>query len=69
MRTTGTRHGPAPQPRVAAGRASSVSAWGDQAMEDKPRREELAVLLAEMQAENGAATPEEDALARQVLGL
>ena len=30
-----------------------MSAWGDQAMEDKPRREELAVLLAEMQAENG----------------
>lgn len=46
-----------------------MTAWGDQAMEDKPRREELAVLLAEMQAENGAATPEEDALARQVLGL
>lgn len=54
---------------VAAGRASSVSAWVDQAMEEKARREELAVLLAEMQAENGPATPEEDAWARQVLGL
>ena len=33
------------------------------------RREEMAILLAEMQAENGPATPEEDAWARQVLGL
>lgn len=59
----------AAEQEVAAGRASSVSAWVDQAMEEKARREELAVLLAEMQAENGPATPEEDAWARQVLGL
>ncbi|MGH9077931.1 MAG: hypothetical protein ACRDY0_10850 [Acidimicrobiales bacterium] len=54
---------------VAAGRASSVSSWVDQAMEEKARREELAVMLAEMHAENGPATPDEDTWARQVLGL
>lgn len=59
----------AAEEEVAAGRASSVSAWVDQAMEEKARREELTVLLGEMQAENGPATPEEDAWARQVLGL
>lgn len=45
---------------VAAGRSSSVSAWVDQAMEEKTRREDLAGLLAEMRAENGTATEEED---------
>ncbi|MDA8284008.1 MAG: hypothetical protein M0Z42_12125 [Actinomycetota bacterium] len=59
----------AAEEEVAAGRASSVSAWVDQAMEEKARREELAMLLAEMQAENGPATLEEDAWARRVLGL
>ena len=54
---------------VAAGRASSLSAWVDQAMEEKARREQLAGLLAEMRAENGAATEQEDAWARHVLGL
>lgn len=59
----------AAEEEVAAGRASSVSAWVDQAIEEKARREDLAALLAEMQAENGSAAPEEDAWARQVLGL
>ncbi|MGI8530634.1 MAG: hypothetical protein ACR2KO_14290 [Geodermatophilaceae bacterium] len=54
---------------VAAGRASSLSAWVDQAMEEKARREDLIVLLAEMRADNGPATDEEDAWARSVLGL
>lgn len=54
---------------VAAGRASSLSAWVDQAMEEKARREELVDLLAEMRAENGPATAEEDAWARHALGL
>lgn len=54
---------------VAAGRASSLSAWVDQAMEEKARREELAELLAEMRAADGPATDEEDAWARRALGL
>lgn len=59
----------AAEEEVAAGRAASLSAWVDQAMEEKARREELAVLLAEMRAENGPATEEEDAWARRALGL
>jgi len=59
----------AAEAEVAAGHASSLSAWVDQAMQEKARREELAGLLAEMRAENGPATDEEDAWARQVLGL
>ncbi|MGH2915993.1 MAG: hypothetical protein ACRDMX_13495 [Solirubrobacteraceae bacterium] len=54
---------------VAAGRSSSVSAWVDEAMQEKARREDLVALLGEMRAENGKATTEEDAWARQVLGL
>jgi hypothetical protein len=38
-------------------------------MEEKARREDLAALLAEMKAENGPATPEEEQWARDVLGL
>ncbi|MGH9068980.1 MAG: hypothetical protein ACRD0J_16055 [Acidimicrobiales bacterium] len=59
----------AAEDEVAAGRASSVSSWVDQAMEEKARREELVRLLAEMRVENGPATREEDTWARQVLGL
>lgn len=59
----------AAEEEVAAGRASSLSAWVDQAMEEKARREELAELLAEMRAENGPATAKEDAWARHALGL
>jgi len=55
--------------QVRRGRAKSVSAWGDSAMEEKARREDLATLLAEMQAENGPATAKEEAWARAVLGL
>lgn len=55
--------------QVARGKARSVSAWVDAAMEEKARRDDLVELLAEMRAENGPATPEEDAWARQVLGL
>jgi hypothetical protein len=59
----------AAEEEVASGRATSLSAWVDQAMEEKVRREELAGLLAEMQAENGPASEQEDAWARQALGL
>lgn len=59
----------AAEEEVAAGRASSLSAWVDQAMEEKARREELSGLLAEMRSENGPATGEEEAWARHALGL
>ena len=55
--------------QVRRGRAKSVSAWVDSAMEEKARREDLATLLAEMRAEGKAATAEEEAWARAVLDL
>jgi Arc/MetJ-type ribon-helix-helix transcriptional regulator len=55
--------------QVKKGRAASVSAWVDSAMEEKARREDLAALLAEMRAESGPAGAEEQAWARDVLGL
>lgn len=55
--------------QVKRGRAKSVSAWVDSAMEEKARREDLAALLAEMRAENGPATKKEEQWARDVLGL
>jgi len=55
--------------QVKRGRAKSVSAWVDAAMEEKARREDLAALLAEMKAENGPATKDEEEWARSVLGL
>jgi Arc/MetJ-type ribon-helix-helix transcriptional regulator len=55
--------------QVKSGRAKSVSAWVDAAMEEKARREDLASLLAEMKASNGSATKEEEEWARNVLGL
>lgn len=55
--------------QVKRGRAKSVSAWVDSAMEEKVRREDLAALLAEMRAENGPATKQEEQWARDVLGL
>ena len=55
--------------QVRRGRAKSVSAWVDSAMEEKARREDLAALLAEMQAENGPATAKEEEWAKKVLGL
>ncbi len=55
--------------QVKLGRARSVSAWVDSAMEEKARREDLATLLAEMKAESGPATSKEQAWARAVLGL
>jgi len=54
---------------VAAGRATSVSAWVDAAMEDKAHREDLKALLGEIRAEIGPPTDEETAWARSVLGL
>ena len=54
---------------VAAGRASSVSAWVAQAMTERARRESLRDVLAEIRAELGPATDEETAWARSVLGL
>lgn len=59
----------AAEQEVAAGRAASLSAWVDQAMEEKVKREELAALLAEMRSENGPTTDDEDTWARRVLGL
>jgi Arc/MetJ-type ribon-helix-helix transcriptional regulator len=55
--------------QVRKGRAKSVSAWVDSAMEEKAHREDLAALLAEMKAEGKAATAKEEAWARAVLGL
>lgn len=55
--------------QVKRGRARSVSAWVDAAMEEKARREELAALLTEMKAENGPASAKEEEWARAVLGL
>ncbi len=54
---------------VAHGHASSLSAWVDQAMEEKLRRQALTDVLAEMRADVGPAAPAEDEWARQVLGL
>jgi len=54
---------------VAAGRASSVSAWVATAMAERARREHLADVLAEIRIELGPATNEESAWARSVLGL
>ncbi|MGH8932323.1 MAG: hypothetical protein ACRDZO_17305 [Egibacteraceae bacterium] len=59
----------AAEEQVARREAPSVSAWVDQAMLEKARRDDLIALLAEMRAENGPATIEEDAWARGVLGL
>ena len=55
--------------QVRRGRAKSVSAWVDSAMEEKAHREDLAALLAEMKAEGAEATDEDKAWARNVLGL
>lgn len=54
---------------VAAGHASSVSAWVASAMTERARRESLADVLADIRAELGPATEEETAWARSVLGL
>lgn len=55
--------------QVKRGRAASVSAWVDSAMEEKARREDLAALLAEMKAEGAPASSKDKAWARDVLGL
>ena len=55
--------------QVKKGRAKSVSAWVDSAMEEKARREDLAAMLAEMKAEGGPSSAKEEAWARDVLGL
>lgn len=55
--------------QVKRGRARSVSAWVDAAMEEKARREDLAALIAEMEARGRPSGPEEEAWAREVLGL
>jgi len=54
---------------VAAGRASSVSAWVESAMSEQAHSESLAAVLAEIRAELGPASEEETARARSVLGL
>lgn len=55
--------------QVRRGRARSVSAWVDAAMEQKAKLEDLAALLAEMAAERGSVSKEADRWARSVLGL
>jgi hypothetical protein len=61
--------------QVAGGRARSVSAWVDSAMEEKARRDELVALLAEMREEAGSTdsyeeeAEEAEEWARSVLGL
>ncbi|MDQ6910252.1 MAG: hypothetical protein M3Z84_05635, partial [Actinomycetota bacterium] len=54
---------------VDRGRAPSVSAWVNAAMKAKAGREDLGALLAEMEAENGPPSEEDQAWAREVLGL
>ena len=58
----------AAEDRVAAGEASSVSAWVEDAMEKKANDDELLALLAEMDAEFGPPSEEAEAWARNVLG-
>jgi Arc/MetJ-type ribon-helix-helix transcriptional regulator len=55
--------------QVKRGKARSLSAWVDEAIEEKARREDLGGLLASMKAENGPASAEEEAWARDILGL
>ncbi len=54
---------------VADGRAKSVSAWIAEALEPRPKREHLADVIADIRAEIGPPTEEEDAWAREALGL
>ena len=54
---------------VAAGEASSLSAWVAAAMTERSNRAHLADVLADIRAELGPATEEETAWARSVLGL
>lgn len=55
--------------QVKRGKARSLSAWVDAAIEEKAQREDIAALLAEMKAENGPPTVQDEAWARAVLGL
>ncbi|MBI4704928.1 MAG: hypothetical protein HY744_27805 [Deltaproteobacteria bacterium] len=59
----------AAEQHVARGRARSVSAWVDAAMQDKARADDLVTLLAQMRAQSGPPSAEEEAWARRVLGL
>ena len=54
---------------VSLGRASSVSAYVSQALEEKTRRDRLADVLDEMDRELGPPSPGAQTWARQVLGL
>lgn len=55
--------------QVKEGRARSVSAWVDAAMEQKAKVEDLAALLMEMKAEGGPTRRDDEKWARSVLGL
>lgn len=55
--------------QVRKGAARSLSAWVDSAMEEKASREDLAALLARMNAEGRPASSEDEEWARGVLGL
>ncbi|MGH3851465.1 MAG: hypothetical protein ACRDRT_17530 [Pseudonocardiaceae bacterium] len=54
---------------VAEGRAASVSAYVATAMADYAQTDDLALLLADMAAEQGPPAAEDRAWARQALGL
>lgn len=54
---------------AASGRATSVSAYVAEALRQRGGRESLDDLLAELRAELGPATEEENAWAREALGI
>ncbi len=54
---------------VAAGKAPSVSAWVEDAIDQKAGRDDLRQLLDEMDAEYGPPSEEDYAWARKVLGI
>ncbi|HET7386370.1 MAG TPA: ribbon-helix-helix domain-containing protein [Nocardioidaceae bacterium] len=54
---------------VREGRASSVSGFVAQAIAERERSRDLAVLVAEIIAEDGEPAPEDYAWADQALGL
>lgn len=53
--------------QVRRGKARSLSAWVDAAIEEKAQRDDIVALLAEMWAENGPPNAEEEAWALGVM--
>jgi Arc/MetJ-type ribon-helix-helix transcriptional regulator len=54
---------------VEAGQAASLSAWVAGAIRERAKHESLSEVLADIRTELGAASDEETAWARSVLGL